>query len=55
MFQVVLKDAFEMRAHLRNFAPKSKNGKLGLVGSKENETWKALLFDVLSPGSRYVL
>lgn len=56
MFQVdVLKDTLEMRDRLGNFAPRSKNGKLGLRGSKENENWKAFLSDVLSPGSRYVL
>ena len=56
MFQVdVLEDNFEMIGHLCNLAPKCKNGKLGLMGSKENERWKAFLSDGLSPGSRYVL
>lgn len=38
-----------------NFAPKNKNGKLGIVGAKENEKWKTFLSDVLNSRSRYVL
>lgn len=43
----VLKGTLEMRGHLRNFAPKSKNGKLGLMGSKENKS-DGKLFSLLS-------